>query len=160
MSMRSSGEATSKPEVIVSIRGQLSLGPYQKLVEITAQRASGEAKGEFVIPLPDVEVDILDDTDFRLTRLNVYCGLGATGSTDGDVPTRPAALCDYLNTGADELAGEPSEVVVRLIDSRKLERAHASSVVREGATEHAECAFRARRLAGTGTGVWLGRSVA
>ncbi|WP_231984536.1 hypothetical protein [Mycobacterium sp. 852014-52144_SCH5372336] len=103
-------------EAVVCIRGQLTPASYGKLVEVTHRRDEWRDEGEFDIPLPNVEVDILDDTDFLLTRLDAYHLMRLEGTTDGAVPDRPAEWLDYLTIGVDELAGEPTKVVVRLVD--------------------------------------------
>jgi hypothetical protein len=110
------GGSEDQSEVIASIRGQATLVPYEKLVDITARRDEWRDEGEFEIRLPDIEVDVLDDTDFLLIRIEAYHGLEVSGSSDEDVPNRPAEWLDYLTTGVDELAGEPSKVIVRLVD--------------------------------------------
>jgi hypothetical protein len=111
------GGTDDQHEVIVCVRGQLTMGPYAKLVAVTAQRDEWRDEGEFEIPLPNVEIDVLDDTDFLLTRLDAYHLLRAAGSSERDVPNRPAEWLDYLTTGVDDLAGEPSKIIVRLVDS-------------------------------------------
>ena len=111
------GGDDDQSEVIVSIRGQSKLEPYAKLVDYTARKDEWRERGEYEIRLPDIEIDILDDTDFLLARLEAYHGLESAGTSDADVPNRPAEWLDYLTTGMDELAGEPSKIVVRLVDS-------------------------------------------
>jgi hypothetical protein len=111
------GGSDEDNEVIVCVRGQLAPASYAKLVEVTARRDEWRDEGEFDISLPNVEVDVLDDTDFLLTRLDAYHLMKLEGSAEQDVPNRPAEWLDYLTTGVDELAGEPSKVIVRLIDS-------------------------------------------
>jgi hypothetical protein len=103
--------------VIVCVRGQLTPASYAKLVEVTARRDEWRDEGEFDIPLPNIEVDVLDDTDFLLTRLDAYHLMKLEGNAEQDVPDRPAEWLDYLTIGVDELAGEPSKVIVRLVDS-------------------------------------------
>ena len=103
-------------DVVICIRGEATLAPYHRLVEMTARRDEWREKGEFEILLPDIEVDLLDDSNFLLHRLEAYHGLEASGSRESDTPNRPAQWLDYLTVSVDELPGEVSKVIVRLVD--------------------------------------------
>ena len=54
--------------VVVVLSGETTLAPYQQLVEITAKREGREPDKTFEYVLPDLEIDVLDETDFLLTE--------------------------------------------------------------------------------------------
>jgi hypothetical protein len=107
----------SDDDVVVYIGGVATLAPYARLVEATANRDEGHESGEFELNLPNVEVDVVDDTDFLLHRFSVTHYMEVSGRSEADVPKRPAEWIDFLTVDVGDLAGEPSKVIVRLIDS-------------------------------------------
>lgn len=109
-------EDDSDGDVVVYVRGMATLADYGKLVEATVRRDEGHEEGEFEIKLPDVQVDVLDDTDFLLSRLTGTHYMEVNGSCPNDVPKRAAEWVDFLTAYSQDLPGDPSSVVVRLVD--------------------------------------------
>ncbi|MCV7056047.1 hypothetical protein H7I56_12790 [Mycolicibacterium gilvum] len=110
-----SSEDPDDEEVTVCVRGVTTMAAYRKLVEVTASRDEGHEDGEFEIRLPNVQVDVLDETDFLLKRFEATHYMEVSGASADDVPKRAAEWVDFFTESADELAGEPSKVVVRLV---------------------------------------------
>jgi hypothetical protein len=106
----------SDEDVVVLVRGAATLASYSKLVEATAKRDAGHDTGEFELNLPDIEVDVVDDTDFLLHRFSVTHYMEVRGRSEADVPKRPAEWIDFLTVDVNDLAGEPTKAVVRLVD--------------------------------------------
>lgn len=102
--------------LVVVVSGETEVMTYGRLVEVTARRHSGTDLGEFDVQLPDIELDILDDTDFLLHRRSVRHSLKVSGKSPDDVPQTPARWIDYVDIGGDDFAGAPTKVVARLVD--------------------------------------------
>lgn len=109
-------EVDSDEEVTVCVRGKAIMASYANLVEVTARRVEGHDDGEFEIKLPDIEIDIMDSTDFLLKRESCVHYMEVSGLQEADVPARAAEWVDFVRVSAEDLAGEPSKVIVRLVN--------------------------------------------
>lgn len=103
--------------VVVTLAGETTTASYDQLVEITARREMRKPDKTFEYILPDLEIDVLDDTDFLLDRKSVYLGLDVSGKKAADLPSCPAQWITYIEFGGPDLAGDPSKVAVRLVDA-------------------------------------------